>query len=74
MQIDGNVIVCDSIDERGIGILKNAGLLVEYLPEISNQELITKVKDYDVIIVRSRTKITKEIIDNATNAKIIARV
>jgi D-3-phosphoglycerate dehydrogenase len=47
MQIDGNVIVCDSIDERGIGILKNAGLLVEYLPEISNQELITKVKDYD---------------------------
>ena len=73
MQIDGNVIVCDSIDERGIGILKNAGLLVEYLPEISNQELITKVKDYDVIIVRSRTKITKEIIDNATNAKIIAR-
>ena len=74
MQIDGNVIVCDSIDEKGIGILKNAGLLVEYLPEISNQELITKVKDYDVIIVRSRTKITKEIIDNATNAKIIARV
>ena len=74
MQIDGNVIVCDSIDERGIGILKNAGLLVEYLPEISNQELITKVKDYDVIIVRSRTKITKEIIDNATNVKIIARV
>lgn len=74
MQIDGNVIVCDSIDERGIGILKNAGLLVEYLPEISNQELITKVKDYDVIIVRSRTKITKEIIDNATKAKIIARV
>jgi D-3-phosphoglycerate dehydrogenase len=74
MQIEGNVIVCDSIDEKGIGILKNAGLTVEYLPEISNQELITKVKDYDVIIVRSRTKITKEVIDSATNAKIIARV
>ncbi len=74
MQIEGNVIVCDSIDEKGIEILKNAGLNVEYYPEISKQELITRVKDYDVIIVRSRTKITKEVIDNAAQAKIIARV
>jgi len=59
MQIEGSVIVCDSIDEKGIEILKKAGLTVDYLPEITNQELISKVKDYDVIIVRSRTKITK---------------
>lgn len=74
MQLEGNVIVCDSIDNKGIGILKNAGLNVEYLPEISQQELITKVKDYDVIIVRSRTKVTKEVINSATRIKIIARV
>ena len=74
MQIDGSVIVCDSIDEKGMEILKKAGLTVEYLPEITNQELISKVKDYDVIVVRSRTKITKEVIQNAKRAKIIARV
>jgi D-3-phosphoglycerate dehydrogenase len=74
MKIDGSVIVCDSIDEKGIEILKKAGLTVEYLPEITNQELISKVKDYDVIVVRSRTKITKEVIGNAKRAKIIARV
>ena len=74
MQIEGNVIVCDSIDEKGIGILRNAGLNVEYLPEISQQELITKVKDYDVIIVRSRTKVTKDVIKSAIRTKIIARV
>lgn len=74
MQIDGSVIVCDSIDEKGIEILKKAGLTVEYLPEITNQELISKVKDFDVIVVRSRTKITKEVIQNAKRAKIIARV
>ncbi len=74
MQIEGSVIVCDSIDEKGIEILKKAGLAVEYLPEITNQELISKVKDYDVIVVRSRTKITKEVIQNAKRAKIIARV
>lgn len=74
MQIEGNVIVCDTIDEKGIGILKNSGLHVEYLPDISSQDLISKVKDYEVIIVRSRTKITKEVIANAVKAKIIARV
>jgi D-3-phosphoglycerate dehydrogenase len=74
MQIEGNVIVCDSIDEKGIQILKNAGLNVDYLPEILQHELIIKVKDYDVIIVRSRTKITKDVINSATRTKIIARV
>lgn len=74
MQIEGNVIVCDMIDEKGIGILKNAGLHVEYSPEITNQDLISRVKDYDVIVVRSRTKITKDVIDSAIKAKIIARV
>lgn len=74
MQIEGNVIVCDSIDEKGIRILKNAGLNVDYLPEILQKELITKVKDYDVIIVRSRTKITKDVINSAIRTKLIARV
>src|SRR5690349_9075534 len=74
MQIEGNVIVCDTIDEKGIGILKNSGLRVEYLPEITNQDLISIVKDYDVIVVRSRTKITKDVIASAVKAKIIARV
>ncbi|MFY9871169.1 MAG: NAD(P)-dependent oxidoreductase, partial [Candidatus Nitrosopolaris sp.] len=35
---------------------------------------ISRVKDYDVIVVRSRTIISREVIDAATNAKIIARV
>ena len=74
MNIKGKVIVCDSIDEKGINSLKNAGLAVDYTPDISAQELISKVRDYDVIVVRSRTKITKEVIQNANKTKIIARV
>lgn len=74
MQIEGRVIVCDSIDETGIKNLKNAGLTVDYIPDISPHDLKSKVKDYDVIVVRSRTKITKDIIENANKTKIIARV
>ena len=34
MQVEGKVIVCDAIDEIGITILKKAGLVVDYKPEI----------------------------------------
>jgi D-3-phosphoglycerate dehydrogenase / 2-oxoglutarate reductase len=74
MQVSGKVLVCDSIDKSGLESMKRGGLAVDYKPEIKPQELISSVKDYDVIIVRSRTKITKDVIDAATNAKIIARV
>jgi D-3-phosphoglycerate dehydrogenase len=74
MNIKGKVIICDAIDEIGIKSLKNAGLTADYFPEISAQDLISKVSEYDVIVVRSRTKITKEVIQNAKKAKLIARV
>ena len=74
MNIKGKVIICDSIDESGIKILKNSGLTVDYFPEISSEDLKSKVSEYNVIVVRSRTKITKEIIQKASNTKIIARV
>ena len=74
MNIKGKVIICDAIDETGIKSLKNSGLTVDYIPDISAQDLISKVAEYDVIVVRSRTKITKEVIQNAKNTKIIARV
>ena len=74
MQVAGKVIVCDAIDEIGVTILKKAGLVVDYKPEISSDELLTTVEQFNVIIVRSRTKITKKVIDAAPNVKIIARV
>jgi D-3-phosphoglycerate dehydrogenase len=74
MQVSGKVLVCDSIDQRGIDSLKRAGMTVDYKPEIRANELISSIKDYHVIVVRSRTKITKEVINAATNTKIIARV
>ncbi len=74
MQASGRVLVCDSIDQAGIDSMKRSGLAVDYKPEIKPAELVSSVKDYDVIIVRSRTKVTKEVIDAAARAKIIARV
>ena len=74
MHIIGRVLVCDPIDHVGISTLKKAGMTVDYCPNIDGKELISRVKDYEVIVVRSRTIISREVIDAAINAKIIARV
>jgi D-3-phosphoglycerate dehydrogenase len=73
VQVSGSVLICDSINQTGIDILKKAGMQVDYKPNILTDELLSVVKDYQVILVRSRTKITREIIQAASNAKIIAR-
>jgi D-3-phosphoglycerate dehydrogenase / 2-oxoglutarate reductase len=73
VQVSGSVLICDSINQTGIDILKKAGMQVDYKPNILTDELLSIVKDYQVILVRSRTKITREIIQSASNAKIIAR-
>ena len=74
MQATGSVLVCDAIDQAGIYSLERAGLTVTYQPEITTEKLVSSIANYDIIIVRSRTKLTKDIIDLATSAKIIARV
>ena len=73
VQASGSVLICDSINQNGIDILKKAGMKVDYKPNILTEELLSIVKDYQVILVRSRTKITPEVIQAASNAKIIAR-
>jgi D-3-phosphoglycerate dehydrogenase / 2-oxoglutarate reductase len=73
VQVSGSILICDSINQTGIDILKKAGMKVDYKPNILTDELLSIVKDYQVILVRSRTKITREVIQAACNAKIIAR-
>jgi len=66
------VLICDSFAEKGIEKLSSQ-FDVTYLPKITNQELLNKIHDYDVVIVRGRTKITKDVIEKGENLKIIGR-
>jgi len=67
------VLVAAPLHEKAIEILKNAGLEVVY-EEYPNQEKLKElVKDVSAIIVRSKPKVTKEIIDAAPSLKVIAR-
>ena len=49
------------------------GIEAVYSPSISREELLKVVSGYDALIIRSRTKVDKELIDRATNLKLVAR-
>ena len=66
-------LVCDPLDAYLMEGLASSGIKVSYEPAITPDELGRKVKDYDIIVVRSRTKVTGDIISRASRLKIIAR-
>lgn len=61
------VLVTDKLNEAGLNILKQAAN-VDYRPGITVEELKKIIKDYDALLVRSQTIVTKEII-SACNSK-----
>ncbi|MEM2921316.1 MAG: phosphoglycerate dehydrogenase, partial [Candidatus Bathyarchaeia archaeon] len=67
------VLVSDLIDDVGISKLKKAGFTVDVEPSIDHSELKKKVPVYDALVVRSRTKVTRDIIEAAVRLKAIAR-
>ncbi len=68
------VLITDPISEKGIELLvREPDIEVDNQPDISYEELLEVVGNYDSIITRSRTPITKELIDRAENLKVIGR-
>jgi D-3-phosphoglycerate dehydrogenase len=74
MSFEDSVLICDQVDPVLNKILIDNGLKVSYEPEITPEQILEKISDFNILIVRSRTTITKEMIDKADNCKIIARV
>ncbi len=66
------ILISDGLSKKGQEIIENAGIECvnqHYSPE----ELLENIKDYDCILVRSATKVPKEVIDAGENLKVIAR-
>jgi len=67
------VLVCDKTDTGCIDQMTAAGLTVDSKFEITPEELMTTLPEYDVAVVRSRTKIRQPLIDVCPNLKLIVR-
>jgi D-3-phosphoglycerate dehydrogenase len=74
MSFNESVLVCDEVDPVLNKILKDNGLNVTYEPEITPDQIREKISQFNIVIVRSRTKLTRDLIEKADNCKLIARV
>lgn len=74
MSFTESVLICDQVDAILGNILQKHGLKVSYEPQITSEDLAKKIGDYEIVIVRSRTKITKDLVEKASKCKILARV
>lgn len=66
------ILVCDAISPNGIELLKNSEHQVDEKYELSPEQLESVISQYDAVVVRSRTKISKEVIE-ASNLRVVAR-
>jgi D-3-phosphoglycerate dehydrogenase / 2-oxoglutarate reductase len=66
------ILVSDPIDQVGIDILSQVAT-VDVKTTLSPEEITQIIPEYDAIMIRSGTKLTKEIIEAGKNLKIIGR-
>jgi D-3-phosphoglycerate dehydrogenase len=67
------LLICDKTDERAIAAMREAGIQVDEKLGMTLQELLAAVPGYDAMVVRSATKVTSEVIDAATDLKLVIR-
>ena len=66
------VLISDPIDEEGVKILLDAGFIVDNQPGLDKSKLASIINQYDVLIVRGRTKVDSSILRDST-LKIVGR-
>lgn len=66
------ILVADEIHEDGIKALQEFAE-VDVATSLKPTELIERIEQYDVLVVRSATKVTKKVIEAGKRLKVIAR-
>ena len=69
------VLISDALSQTAVRIFEEAGVEVDFRPEIGKDkdELHRIIGDYDGLAIRSATKVTEKIIKAATKLKVVGR-
>ena len=65
------VLICDHVEVEKLAL--GPGVVVDYKPTITKEELLAVAGEYDGFIVRSRTKVDRAVLDRATRLRLVAR-
>src|SRR5215218_7702109 len=67
------VLISDPMDPNAAEIFRANGVEVDEKPGLSKDELKAIIGDYDGLAIRSATKVTADVLEAATNLKVIGR-
>jgi D-3-phosphoglycerate dehydrogenase / 2-oxoglutarate reductase len=67
------VLISDQMDPKAAEIFRANGVEVDEMPGLTKEELKSIIGDYDGLAVRSATKATADLLEAATNLKVIGR-
>jgi D-3-phosphoglycerate dehydrogenase / 2-oxoglutarate reductase len=67
------VLISDKLSPAAVEIFRNRGVEVDLKPGLSPADLRAIIGDYDGLAIRSATKVTKELLEAATNLKVVGR-
>src|SRR5688572_5574492 len=67
------IFVADDVSDSGLEPLRSAGFKVEKRVGLARAELIDALQESDGLIVRSETKVTADLLDEATSLRVIGR-
>lgn len=67
------ILVSDPLDKDGLEILKASGFPVDEKSGLSEDELCAIIGDYDCLIIRSGTQVTKKVLDAGKKLRVVGR-
>ncbi len=67
------ILIIDEMHESIMPMLQKDGHEVTYSPEITREEILASVAEFDGLIIRSKTPMDRELLERATNLKFIGR-
>ena len=68
------ILISDGLSEPGLEVLKQEkGWVIDVHSKLSPEELREKIESSDALIIRSASKVTSEILENASGLKVIGR-
>ena len=67
------VLICDPISSCAVDSMRSRGLQVDVNDKVTPEELLQIAPEYHALVVRSRTKVRKNVIDAAKNLRVVVR-
>ena len=67
------ILIADKISDVSYNVFKNNNIVVDKKFNLSEDQIVSIISNYDGVVVRSSTKITKKIIEKSKRLKVIAR-